>query len=55
MKRKIQSRQSGRGNYHAPLTLQEKIKGVVVIKYVPYNRSQDQLTPTPVCKILKGF
>lgn len=47
--------QSGKGYYHKPLSLDEKKRGVVVIKYVPFNRMQDQLTPTPVCKILVGM
>ena len=52
--RRTRLTQSGKGNYHAPLTLEEKKRGVMVIKYVPFNRMQDQLTPVPVCKILVG-
>lgn len=51
------TRQSGCGldQFKGPLTLEQKRRGMMVIKYVPYNPAGNQTSVTPVCKIISGY
>jgi hypothetical protein len=54
LKQRLKARptQQQNGFYHRPLTTAEKLRGVAVVDFVPFEALQDQATPVPCSFII---